>query len=275
MNKKPCRLEQCPACLSGEIKEEFKSWQECDYSICSKCGSWYLSTVLKSEYEDQYWGEAIDPDGNHRVFKNERDFKIKNWYCETVPFVNSLKPGKILDIGAGLGFFLSAIENNWDKHALELSEYGCNFIKENYSDIKVHQGILEDGIYPEKSFDVIMFYHVIEHLENPKEVLKSIRKLIKPGGTLIVGTPNIGSFGAKWFKENYRLLGPAHICLFSKDSLINLMKEEGFHFTNIKYPYWETEYASLKNLFKFANKNKLSPPFWKSIMTAYFTPEIN
>ena len=68
-------------------------------------------------------------------------------------------------------------------------------------------------------FDVILFYHVIEHLENPQNELKILYELLKRGGILIVGTPNVSSLAAKIFQGNFRLFGPGHLCLFTPKNL--------------------------------------------------------
>ena len=79
------------------------------------------------KYEEIYWGEIIDPDGNIRNRLNEREKYIKDLKNELF-FVNNLKPGKLMDVGCGLGFFLSGINNVWKKFLLAyiLAEF-CAF----------------------------------------------------------------------------------------------------------------------------------------------------
>ena len=59
----------------------------------------------------------------------EKDFKLKNWYGNTIDFVNRYNNVSILDIGCGLGFFLSAIKKNIERHGLEESKFAIDYIK--------------------------------------------------------------------------------------------------------------------------------------------------
>ena len=142
-------------------------------------------------------------------------------------------------------------------------------MEDQYHDISVKQGLLEEVDFAGKQFDVIMFYHVIEHLENPNKILKILHKLLKHNGVLIVGTPNIGSLAARLFKGNFRLYGPGHLCLFNPKSLKWVLSESGFRVHRTEYPFWKTDYANIKNVTRVFNLNQISPPFYGSLMTVY------
>ena len=114
-----------------------------------------------------------------------------------------------------------------------------------------------------------MFYHVIEHLENPQNELKILYELLKPGGILIVGTPNISSLAAKIFQGNFRLFGPGHLCLFTPKNLNGILQSNGFEVFKREYPFWKTDYATIKNVFRMFMPWEISPPFYGSIMTFY------
>ena len=262
-------VRNCPCCRGSIILRSFDDWNGIAYHQCKDCKSIFQNPRIIFEYEENYWGEIIDPDGNKRELKLERDFKVKNWYGDTVSYVNKLPPGKILDVGAGLGFFLSAINSEWEKYALEVSGYAVQIMEDQYPDISVQKSLLEDTDFGENQFDVIMFYHVIEHLENPNKILKILHKLLKHNGVLIVGTPNIGSLAALLFKGNFRLYGPGHLCLFNPKSLKWVLSESGFRVHRTEYPFWKTDYANIKNVSRMFSLNQISPPFYGSLMTVY------
>jgi 2-polyprenyl-3-methyl-5-hydroxy-6-metoxy-1,4-benzoquinol methylase len=264
-------LNKCPCCGNGKVLDIINDWQGGKYSVCSTCKSWYQNPVLDYVYEENYWGTIKDPDGNIRDLTTEREFKIKNWYCGTVDYVNSLTPGKILDVGAGLGFFLSSLSDDWNKHALDVSDTGLSFIKSSLPNVTTHKGMLSENTFEANSFDVVMFYHVIEHVPNPQELLATIYKILKPGGKIIIGTPNIGSFAAKRFKGNFRLLGSGHLILFNPKSLENLATSIGFKKEKYEFPFWKTDYVTFKNLWRLFDETKLSPPFEGNVMTLYLS----
>lgn len=262
-------VNSCPCCESCNTIQSFYDWNGILYQVCRGCKTIFQNPRIIFEYEEKYWGEVVDPDGKKRILTTERDAKIKNWYGNTIKYVNSLSPGKILDVGAGLGYFLSALNSEWDKYALETSSYASDFIKAQYPDIKVQQCLLEDASFGNNQFDVIMFYHVIEHLENPKKELNILNNMLSKNGVLIVGTPNIGSIAAKIFQGNFRLYGSGHLCLFNPKSLNQILVETGFQVFRREYPFWKTDYATLKNILRMFRPQQLSPPFYGSVMTFY------
>lgn len=259
----------CPSCGSKAYKKKFLDYNGIQYQICGYCSCHFQNPPIIKEYKDSYWIGAVDPEGNVRNLTKERDFKIKNWYGDTIGYVNKLKKGRILDVGAGLGFFLSAISNDFEKHALEVSDFSIKFIKKNFPEINTIKGFLSEEIYKKESFDVIMYYHVIEHVSDPNKELIKLKKLLKKDGILIIGTPNIGSLAAKLFKKNFRLYGHGHLNLFTKKGLISLLKKHDFKIIKKEFPYFKTDYATFKNFLRLFKKNTLSPPFYGSIMTVY------
>ena len=98
-------VSKCPCCDGCYTSRSLCDWNGIQYQVCKDCGSIYQNPRINFEYEEKYWDEVVDPDGKTRDLKTERDFKVKNWYGDTLNFVNSISPGKILDVGSGLGFF--------------------------------------------------------------------------------------------------------------------------------------------------------------------------
>ena len=84
---------------------------------------------------------------------------------------------------------------------------------------KIFHGTLSKSPCEADFFDVIFMHHVIEHLEKPEEDIKEVKRILKPGGILILGTPDFDSGCARLFGKNYRLLyDGTHISLFSNES---------------------------------------------------------
>ena len=81
----------CPNCKSQSFTKTLKSYSEVNYKKCLNCKCFYQDPIIKLNYSESYWQGAVDPDGVKRNFLEERDFKIKNWYGETIKFVNSKK----------------------------------------------------------------------------------------------------------------------------------------------------------------------------------------
>ncbi len=69
------------------------------------------------DYEEAYWGTIVDPDGKVRNRLEEREKYLEDVKQE-LTFLKQLPPGRILDVGCGLGFLLSGLEPAWEKHGL-------------------------------------------------------------------------------------------------------------------------------------------------------------
>ena len=90
-------------------------------------------------------------------------------------------------------------------------------------------GVLQPSLFQEASFDAITLHHVIEHLHNPVEILELCLRLLRPGGTISIITPNIAARGSKIYGQDwYPLQPPSHLVLFTTRSLIKAMKRAGY-----------------------------------------------
>lgn len=259
----------CPNCKSTKFIKKIKSYSNVSYKKCRNCKCFYQDPIIQLNYSDNYWQGAIDPDGIKRNFTQERDFKIKNWYGDSINFVNKKSNISVLDVGCGLGYFLSALNSDIKKYGVEDSKFACSYIKKNFKNINILNGDYKIVEKFDKKFDVIMFYHVIEHLKNPSQSIEILKKVLKKDGILIIGTPNINSLVAKIFVENFRHFIPAHICLYSVDGLKNLLEKNDFRIFKIEKPFFKTSYNRISNYIKLFLIKKISPAFYGSIFTLY------
>lgn len=219
-----------------------------------------------NQKEDTYWGPVVDPDGNNRNRLEERDRYLEDVKRE-LSFVNGLPLGSVLDVGCGPGFFLSGLRPGWKKYGVEISETAAA-IAENWASI--HKGTLETADFKAGQFDVIVLHHVIEHLPDPIATMRNIRRILRNGGHLIVGTPDFDSGCARRFGANYRLLqDTTHISLFTADSLYRLLRDLGFIIDKVDFPFFETRHFTTDNLLRLFDLTRVSPPFYGNFITCY------
>lgn len=223
---------------------------------------------LNISFEKEYHMEAYDPDGKKRKLLEERNkFLLNNKHITN--YLKNSKPGKIIDVGCGLGWYLSTLNNKWDKYGTDISNFALSKASKYCKTIK---GDIETLLRQKKiniKYDYIIFSHVIEHLKNPIYVLNGLKKILKKKGTLLLETPNFDSAAFRLFGEKFRLLNdPTHISLFTNESMTRLLNDQGFKIERIEYPYFDTEYFNKKNLLKMLNykKGNISPPFYGSVM---------
>lgn len=219
---------------------------------------------------DGYWDTVVDPDGVERDLSSDTErLRYLDDRKEEIEFVQSLiglyvfvsKP-RILDIGCGRGWFLDVLENNWSKHGTELEEN-----RHDIPNAEVHPPNLQ--FHPFKEYDAITCNHVIEHVDTPVEWMREIINLLKPGGHLLLGTPDFASPCAKRFGDNYRLLhDKTHVSLFTNESMHRLLRDVGFIIDQVEYPFPE-RYATAENFARWNDTSKMSPAWPGNFMTFY------
>jgi SAM-dependent methyltransferase len=175
----------------------------------------------------------------------------------------------VLDIGCGPGWLLSALDPAWERHGVELSTAAAEHAA-RYGEIFV--GPFEQAVYEPASFNLIVMYHVIEHLPDPVDAVQRAFSLLREGGRLVLGTPDFDSGCARRYGNQYRMLhDPTHISLFSNDSMHRCLRDNGFHIDQVEYPYFETQWFNKENLLRMLDTDGISPPFYGNFMTFYGT----
>ena len=172
---------------------------------------------------------------------------------------------RVLDFGAGAGWFLRQLGGGWDKSAIEIDESAVALWP---SDIK---RLWSFGYLAYQSYDLVVCHHVIEHCEHPEHVACDLADVLRPGGAMIFATPDFDSPCAKRFGQNYRMLhDPGHISLFSRASAERFLVDHQFRILDVQYPFPE-RYATPENFARWNDTTKISPPWPGNWMTFYCT----
>jgi SAM-dependent methyltransferase len=142
--------------------------------------------------------------------------------------------GRLLEVGCGDGTRLAALhKRGWFVEGQEIDPDAVVHCRSK--GLEVHEGsIIQLGL-SECSYDVILMSHVLEHVENQTELLAHCKKLLKPGGRLVMSVPNIRSLGHFVYKRNWLNLDPPrHVILHSPQSLTNLLRGAGFSIAEMR-----------------------------------------
>lgn len=158
--------------------------------------------------------------------------------------INSLQPnkGKILDIGAGTGEFLSVAKNDgWQTIGVEPSERAKSIAKSKGVSFVEETSELENH-----SFDVISMWHVLEHVPDLDKQIKELKRLLKPTGTLIIAVPNFKSFDAEHYGKFWAAFDvPIHFWHFSKTAIKLLFEKEEMKLEKVLPMKFDSFYVSL------------------------------
>ena len=153
------------------------------------------------------------------------------------------KRGSILDIGCGRGLFLNIMAGEgWRTKGVEFNAETAAYASSVYGIDVITVPDLER--IPDKEFDVITMYHVLEHVERPDALLDTCLRLLKDDGLLFVAVPNIASLQAvagrsRWFHLDL----PHHLYHFTTEGLLGLLRRKAFsivalrHFDPEQNPY--------------------------------------
>jgi len=164
-----------------------------------------------------------------------------------IPFTGE---GKLLDIGCGNGRYLSALQKlGWQTYGIEQNPGSSEYARTELH-LKVETGDLLNYEYKDRFFDVITMWHSLEHLYEPIPTLNEVKRILKDDGLLVIAVPNVDSFAAKVFKENwYQLEIPIHLIAFSPDSITRMLDSAGFKVKKIYYDRRNSPLSrSLRNL---------------------------
>jgi len=125
---------------------------------------------------------------------------------------------RVLDIGCGFGESLAYHRaRGCDVYGVEADE-NIRRVAEEYG-LKVHVGLFDPEQYPREFFDYVTMDQVIEHMVDPIDALRGVVQILKPGGTLVVSTPNAQGLGAKLFGRRWvNWHAPYHLHHFSRQS---------------------------------------------------------
>ncbi|HEX7379924.1 MAG TPA: class I SAM-dependent methyltransferase [Pirellulales bacterium] len=136
--------------------------------------------------------------------------------------------GQLLDVGSGLGDLLAeAMRRGWHAMGVEPNAWAANQadgVAPGATDV----GGIEDFSFGEMRFDLVTCVDVIEHLKRPDEALRSLHSSLRPGGGLVMTTPNVGSVLARVLGAHWPHYHIDHLWYFNRATLTALVEQAGF-----------------------------------------------
>ena len=226
------RLSRCPLC--GDRAESAEPYRlNADIVRCPSCDLVYLRTRGNRSTTTHYYQDYASRPGSHmRLPVNEEEANtsgLRRDYFMALLLKHTKPEGKLIDVGGGWGAFAkNAKDKGFDPIVVELCAQAADYCRDTLG-IPAYAQDIEDLPFDEKSAQVVVSIHALEHLQNPDAALAAIRRITVPGGILAGIVPNIDSSASQIMAEKWIWLDPDnHLTYFSPTTLRRHLEQRGF-----------------------------------------------
>lgn len=212
----------CVACGSSKA-QKLGVKNELEIVSCRRCSTIY--TPYSPWYSSAYFylGYYLKPEEvDAPAFVKTRLEEI------TAEFAPYRQTNKLLDIGCGAGSLLEAArKHGWDGQGLDVSSHAAQHVRE--LGFEVFEGELHEAAFPSAHFDVVTAAELLEHISEPRVLLREVARILRPGGLFWTTTPHARGISARMLGLKWRCIWPPeHLQLFSIRGLKSLLREAGF-----------------------------------------------
>jgi len=206
---------------------------------CARCGVWFslpetgplppLRPTVDSEFRELTWSQKPYVDSMEEFIEYHDPLlaQLEKW----------APPGRLLDVGCGLGFCMEAARRRgWKVVGVEPEVYATTYAAEKLG-LEVVQATLEDAAFPEASFDAVLMVHSIEHVADPVRTMAAVRSVLRPEGVVFVETPNAECEASRFFGDDWQYLNlPEHAFIFDPATIALLFRRTGLRVLEIQAP---------------------------------------
>lgn len=137
--------------------------------------------------------------------------------------------GALLDVGCATGLFLERMtRRGWQVTGVEINPAIAQRARDAFG-LLVHTGSVESAGLPDAAFDLVTLWDVLEHVPSPRQTLREIGRVLRPGGWLVFRVPNPESVGARIFGRFWAGWDmPRHLWIAPRSALDNALTSAGF-----------------------------------------------
>jgi 2-polyprenyl-3-methyl-5-hydroxy-6-metoxy-1,4-benzoquinol methylase len=176
-------LQRCGVCNSTLLEVVDG---DCNVQRCRDCGYVFDNPRPTLEELIAFYSRPTQYDS----WLSELGTRDRLWKRRLRKLKKTKKPGSLLDVGSGIGQFLSLARNFYtDVFGTEVSSTAIQIAKEKYN-LDLFAGTLENPALQGKVFDNITLFHVLEHVPYPRSVLDTCHRLLRAEGILVIAVPN-------------------------------------------------------------------------------------
>ncbi len=225
----------CGFCDSAERSTKFTDGP---FSVvtCAQCGLTYVTPrltdgdLIDHVYNEGYWTSDAAKTRGYTDYRRDEPLYLKTYRRRLAVIKRHFsKPGRVLDIGCAAGFFLRVMrDESWQVTGLEPSEPIRNKAQQALGAGNVRAALLHEAGFEAGSFDLITLWDVLEHIPDPVAAISEARRLLAPGGKLLIETQNVNSRAAKVLGSRWQHYKHAeHIYHFNPETLAAILDRAG------------------------------------------------
>ena len=175
-------LEKCNFCSAAHFRTVDAT---ANLVSCAECGTVFVSPRPSLGDLKEYYSKPSKYD----VWLGQIDARDALWKRRLMKIRRVKRPGKLLDVGTGIGQFLYLAKPEFrEVEGLEISSSAIAIARERYG-LNVRQGTIEELDF-NTTYDNITLFHVLEHVHDPRFVLEKCKSLLNDNGLLIIAVPN-------------------------------------------------------------------------------------
>jgi 2-polyprenyl-3-methyl-5-hydroxy-6-metoxy-1,4-benzoquinol methylase len=235
-SRPPTKRAGCPVCHQSaatrlmnidEVTLATRTTVDWPIVRCGNCNLVYVaSRIAQSETSEIYHDHAYE------FQRSGRTDAVVDGRPHGARVISELgkhvAPGRLIDIGCGTGEFMrQAQAAGWQAEGVELAPHLSEVARQR--GLKVTTGTLEDANLPDGVFDAATLLDVVEHLEDPLATLAEINRILRPGGALVMETPNWNSVYRRLLGRWWAALQPRlHLLYLDPASAADILSRAGF-----------------------------------------------
>ena len=282
-------MKSCPFCGSDEFSSTLIVHEKLlgkggnfPYCVCEKCGSMYLSQVPNDLSEYYNNSEYYSCNRNESLLRNfivkysfEQSgiipsflqfFMIVDQYSSNLQKVTKCKDVRLLDVGSGAGVNLNCIKGIGFENLLGVDPYIDKDIERPVRVLKTDLPNLDHTL----KFEVIIFNHSLEHMNNPKQQLTEAKNRLSEEGVIIVSLPIVSKYTLDKFGENWvGIDAPRHLSIPSFAGFNILVEQVGLKLS--RYDFYSGP-GNFINSVRYRENKKIHSAGTRDLIDIFLNP---
>jgi 2-polyprenyl-3-methyl-5-hydroxy-6-metoxy-1,4-benzoquinol methylase len=279
--QRPEAMPRCPLCTGVEVSFhahardiEYKTIDRYfEFYHCANCDVLFIDPMLSDRlselYPANYYSFVVGRRSIAVAVKEQLDLRFFRRALRTV-LGDELSA---LDVGGGTGWLLDIVKRA-DLRVKQTWVVDVDPQAQKVAEEQGHRyflGPIDDFSHDEK-FDIVLMLNLIEHVSNPRAVLRKAHDLLLHSGRLFIKTPNFNSLDARLFRHQswggYHT--PRHFVLFNRESLARLCNDCGFDIEHFSYtqgaPFWSVSALDMLHRIGLVNISQAHPAIYHPLM---------